>query len=124
MDRVDSIKLFGPKDPYFKLSNFYLSPVEMDGKVYPSTEHAYHPFGRYTLYIKRLSFWVKLQLKRDKRTQRLLEKSILPENVRYLQIRESLVVISGNSILTQPFENIKMLKYDRTGMLREMISCD
>jgi len=40
MDHPQTISFY-LKGPYFEFSNFYLSPVKIDGFVYPSSEHAY-----------------------------------------------------------------------------------
>jgi len=38
---LDYIDFYGESDPNFELANFYLSPVLLDGKEWPSVEHYY-----------------------------------------------------------------------------------
>ena len=44
MDSPTVIKFYDKTDKYFEFSNFYMAPVEIDGKIYPSSEHAYQAF--------------------------------------------------------------------------------
>ncbi len=37
---------------YFFLSNFYLAPVEFDGLIYPSTEHAYQAYKSTDMVVR------------------------------------------------------------------------
>ena len=41
MKMSKTIKFYGPDDPYFQFSNFYIASVKINGFIYTSSEHAY-----------------------------------------------------------------------------------